>query len=160
MPRVHHVRKARKSYPHDNITAGQEYWWWQFAFGAKIRSNKPPVRSQLTQSGFLSNLYDMQDGMANRFIDIDSIADDKQVLYDELEQMKQECEDSLENMPEGLRETSSSGELLQERIDALDEWLDELDGVDTDYDEDLDKTEKVERFEEIVQAILETDSHL
>ena len=126
MPRVHHVRKARKSYSNDGIEKGDSYYWWQFAFGRKIRSKTKPVRSQLTQSGFLSNLYDLQDGLANRFTDIYAIADDKQNLYDELEGMKQECEDSLENMPEGLRETSSSGELLQERIDALEEWLDEL----------------------------------
>ena len=160
MPRVHHVRKARKSYLHDNIEAGQEYWWWQFAFGRKIRSNKPPVRSQLTQSGFLSNLWDMQDGLSNRFTNIDTIGDDKQELVDELQTMLDECEESLENMPESLRETSASGETLQERIDALGEWIDELDGIDTDIDEDLKGEDREERHQEIINEIEATDSHL
>ena len=74
--------------------------------------------------------------------------------------MLDECEESLENMPESLRETSASGETLQERIDALGEWIDELDGIDTDIDEDLKGEDREERHQEIINEIEETDSHL
>ena len=160
MPKVHHDRKARKSYSNEGIEKGASYYWWQFAFGAKMRSKVAPKRSQLTQSGFLSNLYDLQDGLNNRFTDIDAIEDDKQALIDELQQMQDECQDSLDNMPEHLQESSTSGELLTERIEALTEWIDELEGIDTDIDEDLKGTNREERYQEIINEILETDSHL
>ena len=159
MPRLHHVQKARKSYPDDNINAGDSYYWWQFAFGPKMKSKTKPRRSQLTQSGFLSNLYDLQDGLANRFTDIDAIDDDKQTLIDELEQMKDECQDSLDNMPEHLQEASPAGELLTERIDGLEEWVSELESIDAEIDEDLKGEDREERYQEIINEIHETDSH-
>jgi len=157
MPRVTHVKKARKDNP--VAKAGEPYYWWQFAFGAKQYSKTPPKRSQLTQSGFLSNLYDLQDGLQNRFTDIDSIADDVQSFSDELEQIKDECQDSLDNMPEHLQEASASGELLTERIDLLEQWVSDVEAIDAEIDEDLSADEKQERFEEIIQEVCDTDQH-
>jgi gas vesicle protein len=159
MPRVHHVKKARKSYANDGIEAGQQYWWWQFAFGPKIRSKVPPKRSQLTRSSFLSNLWDLQDGLMNRFTDIDAIEDDKQELIDELQQMLDECQDSLDNMPEALQESSASGETLRERIDNLEMWINDLEGIDTDVDEDLKGEEREEAYQDIINQITETDQY-
>ena len=113
----------------------------------------------MTQSGFLSNLYDMQDGLQNRFTDIDSIADEVSSFADELRDMQSECQDSLDNMPEHLQETSSAGELLTERIDQLEEWASEVESIDAEIDEDLKDEEKQDRFEEIVQEVCATDQH-
>jgi len=157
MPRVHHVKKARKDNP--VAKAGEPYYWWQFAFGPKMYSATPPKRSQLTRSAFLSALYDLQDGLANRFTDIDSIEDDKQDLIQELNDMLDEAQGSLENMPEHLQETSDSGMMLQERIENLENWVNDLDNIDTDYDEGLSEKDKEERFNDIVSEIMETDQY-
>jgi hypothetical protein len=69
-----------------------------------------------------------------------STPDDLSSLKDEwcseIESMKEEAEERLDNMPEGLRENSSSGQTLQGYIDAFEQWHDELDGIDVDIDED------------------------
>jgi len=157
MPRVHHVKKARK----DNPVAkkGEDYYWWQFAFGTKQYSKTPPKRSQLTQSGFLSNLYDLQDGLINRFTDIESISDDVDSFKDELQDMLDECQDSLDNMPEHLQESSTSGELLTERIDLLEQWVSDVESIDTDIDDDLKGEDREERFHEIIGEVIDTDQH-
>lgn len=154
MPRVYHVKSARKKNPVADV--GEEYYWWKFAFGPKMYSKTPPKRSQLTRSAFLSNLYDLQDGLANRFTDIDAIEDDLQDLISELETMRDEAQDSLDNMPEHLQETSQSGEMLQERIDNLESWINDLENIDTDYEEGENKEE---RFNDIVNDIQETDQY-
>jgi hypothetical protein len=41
-------------------------------------------------------------------------------------------------MPDHLQESSSSGELLTNRIEALDSFIDELDGINTDLGADED----------------------
>jgi len=157
MPRVYHVKSARKDNPVAKI--GEDYYWWQFAFGSKQFSKTPPKRSQLTQSGFLSNLYDLQDGLQNRFTDIDSIEDDLQDFISELESMRDECQDSLDNMPEHLQEASTSGELLTERIDLLEQWISDLEAIDADIDADLSEDKKQIDFEAIIQEVCDTDQH-
>lgn len=59
MPRVHYVKKARK----DNgcVSKGESYYWWKFRYGSKCMSKKPPKASQLTQSEFLSTVYDINE---------------------------------------------------------------------------------------------------
>ena len=88
MPRVTFVKKARK----DNPVAkkGEPYYWWQFAFGTKQYSKTQPARSQLTQSSFLSQLYELQDGMEERFnnLGIDAIEDARTDLVDELQNLQ------------------------------------------------------------------------
>lgn len=150
MPRVHTVKKARKNYPDSKIKKGDTYYWWKFRFGGKIKSKTYPRRSQLTQSGFLQTLYELQDNMS---FDRENIEDDRDSLVGELESLRDECQDSLDNMPEHLQESSSSGELLQERIDALEEWISELENVDIDIDEDLAEKEKESRTDEIVEEL-------
>lgn len=53
----------------------------------------------------------------------------------EIEELRDECQGSLDNMPEGLQQ-GDTGQLLQERIDAMDSWADEIGGLECDYDED------------------------
>lgn len=158
MPRVHHVKKARR----DNPVAkkGEDYYWWQFAFRGKSYSKTPPRRSQLTMSSFLSQLYDLQDNFDQRFIDIDNIDADVQQLIDELQQMGDECQESLDNMPEHLQDTSDSGMMLTERIEAMDSWISDVESIDIEIDEELSKEEKDDRFEGIRQELYDTDQHL
>jgi hypothetical protein len=92
--------------------------------------NCRPARSELTGSGYLSWLWDLQDNFGDRYT-----PDDRDSLVSELEDQKSELEERLDNMPEGLRDNSDSGQRLQERIDSLDDAISTLDGIDTDVQE-------------------------
>ena len=118
MPRVYFVKKARKDNP--VVKKGESYYWWKHAFGPKKFSKERPKASQLTQSSYLSQLYALQEGLSDRFTDFDSLQDELQSLIDDLNQLGDECQDSLDSMPEHLQDSSSSGEMLQERIDAIE----------------------------------------
>lgn len=52
-----------------------------------------------------------------------------QSIADELNNIRDQCQDSLDNMPEGLQE-GDTGQLLQERIDTLDSVISELENID------------------------------
>lgn len=140
MPRVHYVKKARKDHP-GGIKKGDSYYHWKFRYGGKRYSKTRPKRSQLTQSGFLSALWELEDSIGEGF-EYDELQD----FIGELENLQMECEDSLLAMPEHLQESSWSGELLQSRIDSLEDWIGELCNID----ENLSP-------EEIAQAILDAN---
>lgn len=132
--------KIDRTIPRDDndkvfIEKGQSYWWWAFKNGGKHLSKTKPKASQLTQSNYLSQLYDLQDRIgaisADSPEELESVIDE---LKSDIESLKDETESSLDNMPESLK-YSPTGELLQERIDALDNAISELENIDYDYDE-------------------------
>ena len=130
MPRVYFVKKARK----DNPVAkrGESYYWWQHAFKPKQFSKTKPKPSQLTGSAFLSELYALQEEILGGMItDFDSMEDYQQDIVGRLTELQEQCQDSLDNMPDHLQDTSSAGELLTERIDALDGAISEIESYDT-----------------------------
>lgn len=141
MPRVQTVKKARKDYPEYGIKKGETYYWWKFNFGPTMKSKTYPKPSQLTQSPFLQQLYDIQDRV-NGLED----PDDLESIISDIESLKEECEENLSNMPEQLQENSDAGQTLQERIDALDEWISELQNIETPTDEEL-REEAVEHLQ-------------
>jgi len=147
MPKVNFVKKARKDYPDLGIKKGDSYFWWKFNFGPKMVSKTAPRRSQLTRSPFLSALYDLEDEI-NSFTpqepsDIESLRDD---VISQLEEMKSECENNLENIPEQLRESSQAGQQLQERIDALEQSISDMESIsmETEFENDEDKETKIQ----------------
>lgn len=109
-----------------------------------------PKRSQLTQSSFLQSLYELQDNFS---FDQDDPGSSRDELINEIENLRDECQSSLENMPEHLRETSDSGLMLQERIEALEAWVSDLEQVDCEIDEELSDEEREERAEEIITEL-------
>lgn len=148
MARVHAVNKARKAYPKADIEIGDSYYWWKFRYGARRMSKTYPKPSQTTNSAFLSGLYFIQESI--------DVMDDPELLegfISEIEELRDECEYSLGNMPEQLQESSDSGVMLQDRIDGLDSWLNELEGIDADIEDGLDVAEYGKRKEEILDAI-------
>jgi hypothetical protein len=148
MPRVHTVKKALKAYPEAGIEKGDTYYWWQFMHQEGKRSKTYPSSRQLTQSAFMLELYDIEDAIAG-MVDPDALDD----VLERIEVLRDECQGSLDNMPEALQETSESGMLLQDRIDGLESWHDELDGVDRDIDDELEGGERDDRIEEILDWI-------
>lgn len=163
MPKVNFVKSARKDNPQHGIKAGDSYYWWSMMHGSrgvKHYSMTRPLRSQLTNSEFLSRLYDLQDNLAGFSCDTkEEFESYRDELVSDINELKDEQEEKLSNMPEGLQE-GPTGQLLQERADALESWADDLENVECDYDEEdlrLEMREENEDAdaEEIEQAVNE-----
>lgn len=159
MPRVTKVEKCRKAQGQctkcgDKIKVGDPYVWWKFQFGPRLvrcaKAECYPKPSDLTRSEFLGQLYDLQarDIDGESVEDLESIKDE---LVSDLDSMRSDCEDKRSNMPEQLQD-SDTGNLLQERIDALENAVSELEAID--FAPDLEpepeqkKDEKDEAFNE------------
>ena len=153
--KVHFVKKARKDYPEDGIKKGESYYWWKPRYGGIRRSKTYPSRQELTQSEFLCRVYDIEDELSSIEIDIEGknkeeieqeIRDTLESIISEIEELRDECEDKLYNMPEQLQDTSEAGILLQERIDALEDWISELEAIDISIEDNDDIQERVEEI--------------
>ncbi len=151
MPRVY-TQKARKDYPNEGIKKGDIYYKWSIktgpASGIDYRSKTPPKPSQLTGSPFLQELYSIQEEIetltAETAEDLKSQMED---IIGRIENLRDETQGSLDNMPEGLQQ-GDTGQLLQERIDGLDGWISDLEGVDLDFEFDEEEPETPDQEKE------------
>src|SRR5690349_14609335 len=119
MPKVHHVKSARKAIPSIGVNVGDSYYWWGMMMGGrgvKRMSKTPPRRSQLTNSTFLATVYDIEDAQAALTAG-DNLGADRDDLAQQLRDLADETQSSLDNMPEGLQQ-GPTGQLLEERIEA------------------------------------------
>ena len=123
MPKLHYVKKARKD--NSAVKAGESYYWWKFRFGVKQYSASRPRRSKLTQSNFLAAIYDLEDSMGASVNEEEADA-----IMATLEEMADACQSSLDNMPDSLQYDSASGQLLQERLDLLEDWIAAISSID------------------------------
>jgi len=143
MPRVHFVKKARKDNP--VVKAGESYYWWAFRgtagkryYTIKRYSATSPRRSQLTQSDFLSQLYDIEDDVVGGFSDCENVDDLQSAVEDACDQIRalgEEQNEKRDNMPEGLQE-GDVGQLLEDRYNNCDGFATDLEGVDLNFDEE------------------------
>ena len=140
MPRVS-KQKARKDYPKQGIKKGETYYKWKFIYQPAKRSLTYPSRSQLTNSDFLSRLYCLEDQGFDGISSRADLTERVEYLIGEYEELLGEAEESLDAMPEHLQESSPVGEMLSERIDALNDLIDELSTIDLDYDAEHDGDE-------------------
>ena len=146
MAKVHCVEKARK----DNSVCkkGETYYWWstRITVGKSYVSKKHlsktfPKRSQLTNSEFLGQMYDIEDdrlGKLNQagFASAEDLRAEVDSIAEDIRTLGEEQEDKRGNMPEGLQE-GSTGEMLQERSNACKAMAYALEAIDFDYDEEL-----------------------
>jgi hypothetical protein len=145
MARANFVQAARKAVPSAGIEVGDSYYWWKFRHGGKRYSKVRPRPSQLTQSEFYSQVYAIQERIEDMSAD-DSLPDQIDEIASDLRQIGDECRDRRENMPEALQ-YSPTGELLEERADAMDSAADELEQIDTQIDDDEQLIEQDSEFE-------------
>lgn len=140
MTRANFVKKARKDYPEFDIKKGDSYWWWAFAFGSTHKSKVQPKPSQLTQSSFMSQALSINESLdeLNNDQSPEDLKEAAESAASEFESLKDEVEGNLSNMPESLQQ-GSTGELLQSRIDSLDELVGNLQSIDFDCDEELEE---------------------
>lgn len=72
-------------------------------------------------------------------------------IVSDLESLRDDLQDRLDNMPEGLQQ-GDTGQLLQERIDCLDSAISELEDIDFD-DEECEEEDFRDRIEEALGYI-------
>ena len=147
MPKVTHVKKARKEFKTTEdgvqIKKGDSYYWWKFRMGGYRTSSISPRPQQLTQSGYKISIMDINDTINNITPD-DSLQSQIEDIVSELQNIMDEQQERLDSMPEQLQESSSSGEMLRERIDNLESAISELEGIDTEVEiteEDIDEND-------------------
>jgi len=94
-------------------------------------SHGTPRQSQLT-NGALRPVYAVIEATNDAVSGATTIDDIRMVVEEcaaELESLRDEFQGNLENMPEGLQQ-GPTGELITERLEALDSFIEELQGID------------------------------
>lgn len=157
MARATFVKKAQKDYPEHGIKKGESYYWWKFRFGGKHFSKTQPSRSQLTQSEFYGRVYDLEDRIAALEAD-ENLPSEIEDIASELRDIASECEDKRNNMPESLQD-SDSGQLLEERAQAMESAADEFESIDfNDAPESTDMGDETD--EETCRRQVEADEEV
>ncbi len=168
MPRVHHVKRARKPNPvvtqKDIDFANSEesgenskaasYYWWKFRHGGKRFSRQYPDRSQLTQSNYYATVWATEDSVtASSPGDIGEAVEVLEGAKGDIEGLKDEVEDSICNM-EGCEGLNASPVFyqLEERRDRMEELCDQIDEArDAMQEHDLEELWK-EEHQDIIEA--------
>lgn len=150
MPRVHEMKSQGRaeggtmrcvSCP-TPIVKGEEYYQWSIKAtrgGTTYRQHKAhgyPKQSQLTNSK-LSEAYAAIETAQTDLAAASTkqeIEDVLQACADGIDGVRDEYQNSLDNMPDGLQ-TGTTGQEIQEKIDALEEFSSNLTSVDLDDDE-------------------------
>lgn len=142
MPRVTHVNKSQKVIPQSvcgidgGIPKGSAYYWWKFRRGGKHYSLTPPKRSQLTRSSFFATIYNLEDGDIQECEhNTEAIESMIENVKDALEELRDESQGNLENLPQQLQENH----MLNERIENLESTIQELDGIDVPGEDAADE---------------------
>jgi hypothetical protein len=73
-------------------------------------------------------------------------------IVGELESIRDDLQDRLDNMPEGLQQ-GDTGQLLQDRIDQLDAAISDLENIDFDDFEEGDEDNEIDYRVEIESAL-------
>jgi DNA-directed RNA polymerase subunit RPC12/RpoP len=126
--------KARKEYKCSKcgevIKVGDTYLkGTPFRMKPVIRCTKCGLRSwELSSSDYVQGVGRVCDCWEE---DYGCNEDTAQSIVDELDSIKDQCQDSLDNMPYGLQE-GDTGQLLQERIDNLESAISDLEAIDYD----------------------------
>lgn len=140
MPKVHKL-KARKAYPAHGIKKGDTYYKWSLRAhkamrGVEYKSKEYPKPWQLTSSPFRQTLLQIEDRIANiKAEDIADLEAQRDEIAGEINELAEECQGSLDNMPEGLQQ-GDTGQMLQERVDNLQAWASDLESLNFESEED------------------------
>lgn len=135
MSRLHFVAKAMKK--NEVCEKGQSYYWWATrttigkTYHKSIHKSKDkPKPSRLESSPFTSGWMSALEA----FDDLGTGDDFESAVADvvgNLEDLMSETQDKYDNLPEGLQ-AGQTGEMLQGRVDSLQELIDELGNVSVD----------------------------
>ena len=141
------LSKIDRNQPHDEndkiiVNVGESYYTWCFYGGTPQYSKTAPKRSQLTQNWFNVQLYSIQEEIEEyEPKDPDDVATLVESVICSIESLRDECQEHLDNIPEQLQE-SDAGQTLQSRIDSLYDALYEFENIDTDFESELDESDR------------------
>jgi hypothetical protein len=147
------LSKIDRTIPRDKedkiyINKGDSYYHWTLFRSATQYSKYKPRQSQLTNSPFLSQIYSISEGIEYFRCEDEFEFDDKRAeVLSELEELRDQCQESLDNMPDGLQQ-APTGELLTNRIDSLDSMMSEIEGIEVEEIEEFEFDEDSEDDEE------------
>lgn len=137
--RVTKVKKARRSPGNCSrcgtvIAVGDPYLWFKFRRGPKRIHcvMHYPKASELTTSDKLARLYAAQEEL-EAAIGRDAILEALDAAIMTAEEVGQEYEDSLRNMPDSLQ-GGTTGQEIQDKIDACEAWRSELESCKDSYE--------------------------
>lgn len=147
MPRVNEKTKNSAGKPYDcnkcevPIKAGDKYYQWTFYRCRPSRQHVTcgyPRSSQLTNSK-LSGAYAAAEALgdaialAHKAKDLSGIVDEIDTAISDLESVRDEYQESLDNMGENLAQ-GDTGQQIQENIDALEEYINNLESAKSDIE--------------------------
>lgn len=136
-------QKAAKDYPASGIKKGDMYYYVRIKTGPRssrqMRQLTPFKPSQLTTSDYLSQAYALQERF-NDLTDLTTLEEDLNGLAEEARDLGQEQQDKYDNMPEGLQQ-GGTGELLEQRAQAMESWADSLEQAASSANEKLPEYE-------------------
>lgn len=134
MANVQVIQKSRKEYKCSKcgkvIPVGSRYYKGEINFGptiircsdCKLEAWEVTTSDWQLSTGAIINRWEENYGLS------DSTPEE---IRNEIESIMGDQQDRLDNMPEGLQE-GDVGQLIQERIDACEATMDELDNIDID----------------------------
>ena len=134
MGKINVVQKSRKEHKCSKcgatIAVGQKYYRGELNFAKPIiRCDKCKLESwEVTTSDYQKSVGEIVYKWRENFGVEEETAEQ---LSDELECIRDDLQDRLDNMPEGLQE-GDIGQLLQERIDNVESCIDDLTSIDID----------------------------
>jgi Zn-dependent M32 family carboxypeptidase len=169
MPRVFRIEKSRV--PHKcgkcgcTVEKGQPYVYWtkRVGFGRisgvkYTRCSKQecyPKQSELTSSEFYSAWESIKENVdfsaATTIDEMESCVSD---AVNEISSLRDETQSKLDSMPEGLQQ-GDTGQLLQQRVEALEEVISNLESADVSFEEpDKEEDQSDEEHEQAVEEAL------
>lgn len=141
-------KTAAKDYPEHGIKKGDTYYTWTLRFsklgsGTTYKSKTYPKASQTTSSPFYQQLYSLQERLGDLEItdkeSIEVAASEIEEVASEAESLRDETQESYDNLPENFQ-AGDTGQLLEERISALDQWASELQDLAQELNDIEDET--------------------
>lgn len=152
-PKTKSGERKDRSKPHPDgdtvkFAKGETYYTWGFRMAGRSinhESKTKPTRQQLTMSEYQSAVYDIDDLVqaldASMFSDPEEFESAVTEIKEQAESLRDETQDKFDNMPEGFQQ-ADTGQLLEERIQALEDFINELDNIDFSMDEDEQEFKK------------------
>jgi hypothetical protein len=154
MGKITKVQKSRKEYTcgrcHKKIEVGQPYLRGDLNFSRPvIRCCKCGLESwEVTTSDYQLSVGEIVFRWQRHYSPNE---DGRDSIVSDLESIRDDLQDRLDNMPEGFQQ-GETGQLLQERIDCLDSAISDLEDIDFDDEEHDEENEDV--YEEAIDNAL------
>lgn len=158
MGKIYKVEKSRKEYTcgrcGKKIEKGQPYLRGELNFARPIiRCPKCGLQHwEVTTSDYQLSVGEI----VYRWRENYEVSEEgRDSIIADLEEIRDEQQDRLDNMPEGLQQ-GDTGMLLQDRIDCLESAISDLESIDfeDDFDDDLDEEERAEKYREEIESAL------